>query len=172
MKSIIEHIRVDDIVIDSGDLFAIMDPVWYSVDIYDGESEYKGSLARFSRQQQLILGILWYQAEVNNGGHDQFYFNSTGIVWREALAGLEALRLPEFVAILKESASYLGGEPDADRTTRQKQLEKYKPDFEQLDTRFYRLDRDGDLDKAMQQYISGHRKAFWFEGEVRKPTIE
>ena len=55
--------------------------------------------------------MIWYIAEVNNGGHDQFYFNSTGIVWKDALAGFGELGIDEAVEIIQE------------------QLDAYQPNF-------------------------------------------
>jgi len=53
--------------------------------------------------QRYIFTIEWYIAEVNNGGHDQFYFNSTGIVWKNALKGFEEIKHTKAHNILKES---------------------------------------------------------------------
>jgi hypothetical protein len=106
--------------------------------------------------------------EVDNGGHYQFYFNSTGIVWKDALAGFKELGIDEAVKILEESSSRLGGDPSLDRATRQAQLRSYRPDFNDLDTRLYKLEETGDIAKAMMKYIRQHRNAFYFDGEVQK----
>lgn len=101
------RIRVDQEVLLGDDTFAVIEPVWWKANIYDGPDAYEASLAPFTRYQRLLFAILWYQAEVNNGGHDQFYFNSTGIVWRDALAGFELLHLDAFASVLRESAQRL-----------------------------------------------------------------
>jgi len=111
LQTIREHVRIDDEVIDQGDPWAVIDPVFWTADIYDGEAEYNNSLAPFSREQRYLLAVSWYMAEVNNGGHDQFYYNSTGIVWKDALAGFRDMGLDQVVAILEESAQRMGGNP-------------------------------------------------------------
>ncbi len=103
--------------------------------------------------------------EVENGGHKQFYFNSTGIVWKDALSGLKELKLDDAAEIIKESTSLIGGEPSLDRATRQMQLKTYKPDFNDLDSRLYKLDNK--IYEGIYQYILKNRSAFYFEGEIQ-----
>ena len=72
--------RVTDEQIDDGDFQAIVTPLWWEVSIYDGETEMYDSLDRFTDQQKYVWAIQWYYSEVENGGHDQFFYNDTGIV--------------------------------------------------------------------------------------------
>lgn len=114
--------------------------------------------------------MILYIAEVDNGGHDQFYFNFSGIVWQDALTAFQELGLDEAVAILKESALRLGGNPSLDTATRREMLDMLEPDFDDLDTRFYALQKSVDIDELMYQYILENRSAFYFEGDVLIPT--
>jgi hypothetical protein len=171
MEMVTEHVRIDDAKIDEGDPLAIIEPVWWNANIYEGEQKYNESLSPFSREQRYVFAVIWYIDEVNNGGHDQFYSNSTGIVWKDALAGFREFGMDEAVAILQESAARMGGDPSLDRATRQQQLASFQPNFDDLDTRFYALQRRVDMDEAMRKYIRQHRQAFYFEGEVRKPKL-
>ena len=96
METVIEHLRIDDEFLNNNnDPMAIIAPVWWAATIYDGEEKYNESLAPFSKEQRNVYTLLWYLAEVENGGHDQFYFNSTGIVWKDALIGSKVLGLSE-----------------------------------------------------------------------------
>ena len=168
MKKVTVHITIDDQVIDAGDAYAVIDPVWWTANIYDGEREYDESLKVFSQEQRYLFAIAWHTAEVNNGGLDQFYFNSTGIVWQDALAGYKAIGLEEAAALLEESAARMGGSPSLDRRTRQEQLDTLRPDFEDLDNRFYTLQETVDFNEAMMTYIKQHRESFYFDGNVEK----
>jgi len=172
LQTIREHVRIDDEVIDQGDPWAVIDPVFWTADIYDGEAEYNNSLAPFSREQRYLLAVSWYMAEVNNGGHDQFYYNSTGIVWKDALAGFRDMGLDQAAAILEESAQRMGGNPSLDREARQEQMDVYNPTFDDLDDRFYDLQGTGGLDAAFQEYIGQHREAFYYEGDVTKVELQ
>jgi len=149
------------------DAWEILDPVWWAGDIYDGIAEYERCLRPFSREQRLMYALLWYQAEVGNGGHDQFFYNSTGIVFPDVMSAFQELNLPEGVAILTEAARRLGGAPSRDRVDRQLQLDRLKPDFDDLDSRLYAL--DGTLNSTMTAYVRAHAPAFFFHGVVLIP---
>lgn len=172
METVTEYVKIDDEMINLEDPLVVIDPVWWSGNIYDGVGKYNESLAPFSQEQRYIFAVMWYMVEVNNGGHDQFYFNSTGIVWKDALAGFKELGIDEAVRIIEESAVRMGGTPSQDRATRQTQLDTYKPDFNDLDTRFYELEKTINIDELMRQYIIQHRSAFYFEGNVQKPKLK
>jgi hypothetical protein len=168
MEKVTQHITIDDQVIDGDDAYAVIDPVWWIANIYDGEQEYTESLKALSQEQRYLFAVIWHIEEVNNGGHDQFYFNSTGIVWQDALAGYKAIGLEEAAAILEESAARMGGSPSLDRQTRQEQLDAWQPDFEDLDDRFYSIQETVDFNETMMTYIKQHRDAFYFDGDVEK----
>jgi hypothetical protein len=54
---------------------------------------------RLTIPEQHYLAVTMLDAEVNNGGHGQYFLNSSGSEWREALAGLEVierLNVPPF----------------------------------------------------------------------------
>lgn len=165
-----KHVRIDRSVLDGDDAFYPIEPVWWTANIYDGEEDYERSLAGFSRPQRLVFAIHWYRAEVNNGGHDQFYFNSTGIVWRDVLAGFEEMGLGDYAAVVRESARLLGGDPPLDRAKRQEILDELGPElddkFDDLDSRYYNLEAKHDLSKALLVYMRGHARDFEFDGTV------
>jgi uncharacterized protein DUF4375 len=142
--------------------------VFWSVSIYDGPDQYERDLARFSNEQRLGLAYHWYLSEVNNGGHDQFYHNSTGIVWPDAVRAFVAIGAQDVVAIIRASASRLGGYPSLDREERQQQLDQFDPDFEDLDKELFKLEAQPDFDRKMLEFIRAHRQEFFFSGIVEK----
>jgi hypothetical protein len=164
-----ERIVIDDAVIDSGDYYKVIDPVWWSADIYDSHQRYLESLKDFSLPQRYFFAVAWYEAEVNNGGHAQFYGNSTGIVGRDALEGLNLVGASERAAILEESAKRLGGTPHFDRNRRAAQLQANALGFDDLDTTFHGL--QDDLHGNLNAYIREHREEFYFRGVVAKPVL-
>lgn len=167
MKTKIAYITVDDSVIDSGDISAVIEPVWWLGNIYEDYATYEQSLAQFSQEQRLVFAIFWYQAEVDNGGHDQFYFNPTGIVWHDALQGLAAIGNQAAFNVLKESIKRLGGTPSYDREIRCQQLEANQLGFDDLDDEFYKID----LSPHLKTYVNNNRGAFYFKGMVEKPIL-
>jgi hypothetical protein len=166
MKKVTKHITVSDETIDAGDPYVIVDPVWWSVVTDKGQAGYGESLKRFSIEQRYLAALVWYLSEVNNGGHDQFFFNSAGIVWQDVMAWYRAVGFEEAAGILEDAARRIGGNPSLDWFTRQEQLEEFDADLEDLDTRFYSLQNTGAFDEQMMNYIRSHRAAFYFDGMV------
>jgi hypothetical protein len=165
-----EEMVINDTVINEADVQKIIDPLWWSVDIYQTEEIYKETLKRFSANQKYVFAIQWYLAEVNNGGHDQFFTNSTGIVWKDALEGFEKIGLKENYAILKAAAGKLGGNPSLDHDRRQAQYDNMLPDFEKLDNLFFESDKRTPIDSMVLEFIKVNRKDFYFKGKVKKPV--
>lgn len=164
------HVRVDDATIAAGDPWAVIQPVGYIANIYDGPAEYEQSLRRFSPAQRQFFALNWYSAEVNNGGHDQFYNNSTGIVWRDALEACKAIGANGLADILQQSAERLGGSPSLDRGERQQQMSELAPDFNDLDDRFYAIEESEDVDQRVMNFIRAHPADFYFDDIVELPV--
>jgi len=164
-----KHVVVDDAVIDKGDVFAVIDPVWWTANIYDGVEAYEESLSPFSKAQRLVHAVTWYRSEVNNGGHDQFYYNSTGIVWRDALEAFRTIGLDQFARVLSASADRFSKPPSLDREERNEQMEAEEPAFDDLDSKFYDLEERIDLDARLMKYIKKQRSDFYFDGNVSIP---
>ncbi|MDP3739074.1 MAG: DMP19 family protein [Hyphomonadaceae bacterium] len=159
------RVVIDRAMIMSEGPWEVIDPVWWSGNIYDGPTAYEESLQSFSIPQRLLFAMCWYEAEVSNGGHDQFYFNSTGVVWRDAMAGFDAAGIPEVAAIIGESSRRMGGDPPLDREARQDLLDRLNPDFDDLDRALYALD----LHDRIAMYVRANASDFLFDGDVLKP---
>lgn len=144
--------NIGDREIQGDDYFAVIEPVFLLVSIYDGPQRYEEDLANFSTEQRL------------NGGHDQFYYNGTGIVWPDAVEAFRELGHLEVVAIINASVKRLGGNPSLDREERQQQMEQMKPNFEDLDQELFRLEERADFDDKVLEFIRTHRESFLFSG--------
>ena len=95
------HIRIDEARLAAiDDVMDLIQPLWWTVNISSPEA-YEASLAPFTRGQRLVYALQMYRLEVDNGGHGQFYGNSGGIVWRDALEGFELLGLRELADNLR-----------------------------------------------------------------------
>lgn len=107
------------------------------------DAENKDGFSALKPAQKHYLAVQIYDGEVNNGGLSQYFFNSSGDHWREAMAGLEAMRFNERLTILREAVAKFGKDgPSQDRERRMVQLAKLerKNDsaFEALDDRYYK----------------------------------
>lgn len=160
------HVVIDEKTILTASSWEIIDPVWWAGNTEDGPEAYEASLRPFSAAQRHVFAMAWYETEVNNGGHQQFYDNSAGIVWREALAGFDAASIPEVAALIEESARRLGGNPSLIQEERWKAMDQLQPDFEDLDKALYTLT---DVEERVTRYIRRRPYDFVFDGMVRKP---
>jgi len=165
------EVIVDADTITRGDPMEVIDPVWWAASIYDGEQEYERTLAPFTRPQRLVWAVLWYDAEVNNGGHSQFFSNSTGIVWRDALQGLQEIGADEAADILQEAANRLEGNPHMDREQRNIQMEQTAAAFDDLDDRYYSPTGGEKASSLLMPYIEANAQQFYFNGQVLKPPL-
>lgn len=163
------ELRVDRQFIETRDSFAVIEPVWWSVSIYHGPARYESDLTRFSVEQRYVFACHWYLAEVRNGGHEQFFDNSTGIVWRDAVAGFHAMGLTEVADVIVEAGRRMGGTPSMKREERQAVLKRMKPDFQDLDARLLALERSLGPAAPITSYVRKNSGAFVFSGKVSKP---
>lgn len=93
-------------------------------------------------QQRLYSAVFMCDAEIRNGGFAQYFVNSSGDRWQDALAGLKAMGFQERLTIFHEALAKFGSAgPSTDRNVRQEQLSRlYKRDdaiFESLESRYY-----------------------------------
>ncbi len=113
--------------------------------------------------QRAVYSCVWYQHEVYNGGHQQFFWNSTGILWDEALAGFIRMSAKEYAATLKAAISlFPDATPAKNRVARKEQLEKIPEEhLNRLDNSLYELERRQDFDEALLRYIKTHPEGFF-----------
>ncbi|MGB2552936.1 DMP19 family protein [Campylobacter sp. MOP51] len=148
--------------------FDIVEPMWGTISIYDGHEKYLQSAQNFTLEQRYLLAITWYFAEVNNGGHHQFFYNSTGIVWEDALNGFKRFGMNEYAANFQKVIDYCGGTISFDREERYRMLEI----LEENEEEFYKLLDEVDSfvykyegEESELAYIKNHPEKFVFEGE-------
>lgn len=165
------HITVDYSVVCGDDPWPVIEPIWWQVDINDTPEDYELSLLQFSLPQRLMFAFQWYRSEVNNGGHQQFYYNATGRVWPDVLKALEAIDAPNMRGLFLRSLEMLRDEPPLDRDDRCELLDKLKPDFSKLDEQFPRIEEDEGIDELVMQYIQNYPKDFYFDGFVRRAVF-
>jgi hypothetical protein len=165
------HCVIDRAFIERRTFKEVLDPVYHSAHIYGSLAAFEASLRGFSVEQRAALAAYWYQAEVNNGGHWQFFLNSTGVVWRHALEGLTQLGQPAYAAVLRQAALRLGGSVPFTRRARERRVDEFEGSFDDLDQALYALERQESLCDRLLRYMRAHPEAFLFEGFVEKPWI-
>ncbi len=141
--------------------FDVLDVIWQQADFYSDETTFHRSVKPATKGQLGIYAATWYISEVNNGGHHQFFYNSTGMVWQQALDGFTMLEAEKHKAILQQAiALFPNGKPSTDRQHRSEQLDAIDSGkFDPLDEKLYDLTED--FDAIAIKYINAHPDEFF-----------
>ena len=126
--------------------WAAIEPIWYSISIYDGPEVFLAQSRAVPRQLRHLFACHWCQSEVCNGGFHQFFSNPTGVLAPEACVGYAAIGMPGCAKVIREAMGFFGLPYPRDRNKRHEMLraspgedrEKHHP-FTAMDTRFYDL---------------------------------
>lgn len=121
------------------------------------------SFGTLSHPEEVIACLTEVEMEVNNGGFDQYYWNSPGDHAREAVAALRELGAEHTAALLAEANAAFGPEgPDPDRDRRTARMgglpQEARDRWFDLDGAFYEY--KDDLSRLAAGYIRRHRDNF------------
>ena len=158
----VEEIQATD------DMWTINEPMYWTINIYGSYDDYLESANSFTVEQRYLNAISWYFAEVNNGGHHQFFYNSTGIVWEDALAGLRLFKMDTLADNLQSVIDYFGGSVPFDREERWAILKDWDDEvFDFLDKKDDVLyEYDGIYEDT---FVHEHPELFVFDGTYKVP---
>lgn len=158
----VEEIQATD------DMWTINEPMYWTINIYGSYDDYLESANSFTVEQRYLNAISWYFAEVNNGGHHQFFYNSTGIVWEDALAGLRLFKMDTLADNLQSVIDYFGGSVPFDREERWAILKDWDDEvFDFLDKKDDVLyEYDGIYEDT---FVHEHPEFFVFDGTYKVP---
>ncbi|MEO1530065.1 MAG: DUF4375 domain-containing protein [Planctomycetota bacterium] len=125
------------------------------------EKEESGEV--LSKEQQLYRAVLILDAEVNNGGHSQYFFNSSGDEWQLALEGLKVMGFKERLAIFDGILALFGEDgPVNDQSIRSDQLAdiytEHEEAFDEFDGRYYQCEEN--VEVVMMRYVIRNADAF------------
>lgn len=103
-----------------------------------------------------VIAAKEYYNEVLNGGHDQYFGNSSGDHLQDAQDGLKAIRATPFLKVL-EQALKVFPDPPGKLRDRRRRLDLEKPNFDKLDDRFATLSAKHSIDDKLAKYIEKHQ---------------
>jgi hypothetical protein len=125
--------------------------------------DYGECIEKLNDHQKFFIYNQIVEREVNNGGFNQFYYNSSGDYANEVLESLKSIGDEKTVQIIQEANERF---PDKnvpkDREERQEILEKIEDEvngtWENLDQRFCEYEED--LNALNMAYIKKHKEHF------------
>jgi len=151
--------RIDDCDLVS----AAADPLRCWIDIYGDPAYLDLQYARLSPAQRAIHSVYWLMAESDNGGIDQFFWNSTGVLAPEALKGLRLLGARDHAQRLEAIMKcFSGGKPEREHSKRQKQIEwRWRSKEKTIDDEFPGGAMKHTLEEYLSRYIRAHPDEFF-----------
>ena len=157
-------ITVEEILA-TDDMWTINEPAYWTINIYGSYDNYLESAKGFTVEQRYLNAICWYFAEVNNGGHHQFFYNSTGIVWEDALAGLRLFKMDILADNLQSVIDYFGGSVPFDREERWTILKDWENEAELFDFLDGKDDVVYEYESIFEDvFVHEHPELFVFDG--------
>lgn len=131
----------------------------------EGEQYTLDKISKLTKGQQAIFSIWMLQTEVNNGGFNQFYYNSSGQFWRMAKDGLDLIgaeKIAELVKKANKTYSEIKDELESkDDGTIESFSESYEGNFlNNLDDKFYELEESENLDSLQIVFIRKNKVQF------------
>ena len=151
------------------DYWDIIDPMCWTINICHSYEDYIKSAKTFTLEQRYLFAITYYYGEVNNGGHHQFFYNSTGIVWEDVLNGFKHFGMNKFADNFQKVINYCAGTISFDRQDRWRMLERLEEENEE---EFFKiLDEADDFiynyegEENELNYIKANPEKFVFEGK-------
>lgn len=137
----------------------VHDVVW---DVYD-----RRGFAAMTKPQQFCFAVGLYRDEVNNGGHEQYFYNDDSDLYEIAIEGMRAMgATPQATIMSDASLAFAFGQPAHTEEGRRDQMKEFGANegliFKTADKRFYELeDKPGErLDVLMALYALKHQSDF------------
>lgn len=127
------------------------------------EDEYK-IIKKQSKGIQYIWCVWWLEAEVNNGGFNQYFYNSSGQFAEEAYEACEGIGAHKTASIVQEAIKILFNEMDLYRKTKEAgTLEAFMESYNETelgrcDEEFYKY--QDNLNGLIVTYIRSHYQEF------------
>jgi HEAT repeat protein len=114
-----------------------------------------------SKPEQHVTAIMDLDAEVNNGGYSQYFFNCAGDRWPIAIESAKTIGAVHLAAQLERAIAVFGTRPSLDRSRRIKQYGRLSDEIENalddLSSEYY---KDADrLDVLLASYMIRHKDA-------------
>lgn len=152
---------------DVKEIFAITDPSQFSGKITEylyEKTSYGEDLSPLNEWELTVYLVEELQSEIMNGGFDQYFINSSGNHWEDAIIACEAIGAIQTAELLQKAAQAYGCELPRDREEREEAIENnakdgYDEKLTALDSIFYAYEEN--VDALIFDYCQQHQKMFF-----------
>jgi hypothetical protein len=130
----------------------------------DYEKEYE-TVMSWNKSRQAIYMIWALETEVNNGGYNQFYFNSSGQFYKQLPEALRLIGANKFADLTKKANNTFEKENEKITKHQDGTIEGFSKSYEEnplndFDTEFYNLYKTENLQQIQVNFIRKNKKEF------------
>lgn len=130
-----------------------------------GEQYTLDKISKLTKGQQAIFSIWMLQAEVNNGGFNQFYYNSSGQFSEMAKEGLNFIGAEKFAELVEKANKTYSEIKDDLESKDDGTIESFSESYEgnplnAYDDKFYELEESENLDSIQIVFIRENKDEF------------
>lgn len=130
----------------------------------DYRKEYE-TVTSWNKSRQAIYMIWVLEGEVNNGGYNQYYYNSSGPFYTHLPQALRLVGANKFAAVTEKANEVFEKENEKIKEHQDGTLEGFSKSYEdnslnKFDTEFYELYKTENLQQIQVDYIRKHKKKF------------
>jgi hypothetical protein len=131
----------------------------------EGEQYTLDKISKLTKGQQAIFSIWMLQAEVNNGGFNQFYYNSSGQYSEMARSGLKIIGTIKFAELVEKANNTYSEIKDELDSKDDGTIERFSESYEDnplndFDDKFYELEESENLDSLQIVFIRENKEEF------------
>jgi Domain of unknown function (DUF4375) len=133
----------------------LVEPIWEQIEIHEGSARFLEAFSAVPEPVGLLFAAYWTQSEIYNGGFNQFFANSTGVLAPEAVRGFRAIGQVQTAAVVQRAMERFGRVYPRGRDERFAVAESVEEfSFDDLDEEFYRYleSEQGGFENAADSY--------------------
>lgn len=145
----------------------IIDNIYAKLDSGNSYEKDYQIITSLSKGRQAVFATWGLEAEVNNGGFNQYFYNfaSSGQYAEEARDGFKLIGAAKYSALTQKAIDMIMKNAKQLSKFRDGTLESFSKSYENnplndLDTEFYALDKSENLSKLRIKYIKEHKSEF------------
>jgi len=146
-------------------VWAVIEPMWWALETpYEPDPR----LAQATPGQRAAYALTWTESEVSNGGFEQYFWNSTGMLLDDAILGARLIGAKDVEDVLRDaSALFPAGRVPKSRLARQSMLDAFpsenNAELGRLDDRFFTLLEHPAKrpTRLLEKYIRAHPDEFF-----------